>query len=53
VESAEEQLAHLRGPAGDGTWCFWWSWGHPIGTVDDIGMAARRIMTVLRSVDAR
>ena len=40
-------------PASDGTWCFLWSWRHLIGTVDDIGMAARRIMTVLRSVDGR
>jgi hypothetical protein len=35
----------------DGTLCFWWSWQHPIGSVDDVGMAARRIMTVLRSVE--
>jgi hypothetical protein len=38
-------------PADDGTWCFWWSWQHPIGPVDDLDTATRRIMTVLRSVE--
>ncbi len=35
----------------EGTWCFWWSWQHPIGPVDDVALAARRVMTALRSVE--
>jgi hypothetical protein len=40
----------LCGPADDGSLCFWWSWGQPIGSVDDLGVAVGRIMHVLRSV---
>lgn len=40
-------------PADDGTWCFWWSWQHLIGSVDDLDTTARRIMTVLRSVEGQ
>jgi len=39
------------GPAEDGSLCFWWSWGQPIASVDDLGVAVGRIMHVLRSVE--
>ena len=37
---------------GDGSWSFWWAWGQPIGTVDDLDLVVNRILTVLRSVEA-
>jgi hypothetical protein len=36
--------------AADGSWCFWWSWHQPIGSVDDLSEVCGKIMTVLRSV---
>ncbi len=38
-------------PADDGTWCFWWPWQQPVGSVDDLETVSAKIMTVLRSVD--
>ncbi len=37
--------------AADGSWCFWWPWRQPIGSVDDLRLVARKIMTVLRPVE--
>lgn len=42
----------LCGPAADGSLCFWWPWGQPIASVDDVEAAAGRIMHVLRSVQS-
>lgn len=36
--------------AADGSWCFWWSWRQPIGSVEDLPAVCRKIVTVLRSV---
>jgi hypothetical protein len=44
-----ERVVCRRGE--DGAWCFAWAWQQPIGGVDDVSMVARRIMTVLRSVE--
>ncbi len=38
-------------PADDGTWCFWWPWRQPIGSVDDLEVVAGKIMAVLRTVE--
>jgi hypothetical protein len=38
--------------APDESWCFWWPWRQPIGSVDDPEMVAGKIMTVLRSVQS-
>ena len=35
------------GPAGDGTWWFWWSWGDQIAPVSDAQTAAFKIAYVL------
>jgi hypothetical protein len=35
------------GPAGDGTWWFWWSWGDQIAPVSDVETAAFKIAYVL------
>jgi hypothetical protein len=37
--------------ADDGTWCFWWPWRQPIGSVDDVETVVTKIMAVLRSVE--
>lgn len=37
--------------ADDGSWCFWWPWHQPIGSVDDLRPVANRIALVLRSVE--
>jgi hypothetical protein len=39
--------------AADGSWCFWWPWRRPIGSADDLGAVAGKIMTVLRSVQGQ
>ncbi len=52
-ESSELTERVLCQRADDGTWCFWWSWQHPVGSVDDVDTAARRIMMVLRSVEGQ
>jgi hypothetical protein len=44
------ERVHCR-PAADGTWCFWWPWRQPIGSVDDLEAVAGKIMAVLRSVE--
>lgn len=44
-----EQI-HCR-PAADGTWCFWWPWRQPIGSVDDLETVVGKISAVLRSVE--
>jgi hypothetical protein len=36
--------------AADGSWCFWWPWAQPIGSVDDLQAVAGKVMTVLRPV---
>jgi hypothetical protein len=38
-------------PAGNGSWCFWWPWRQPIGSVEDVAAASGKIATVLRSVE--
>jgi len=38
-------------PAEDGTWCFWWPWRQPIGSVDDLGIVVGKVMAVLRTVE--
>jgi hypothetical protein len=38
-------------PADDGTWCFWWPWRQPIGSVDDLETVTGKIMAVLRTVE--
>jgi hypothetical protein len=38
-------------PAEDGSWCFWWPWQQPIGSVDDIEAVSSKIIGVLRSVE--
>jgi hypothetical protein len=35
------------GPAGDGTWWLWWSWGDQIAPVGDVQTAAFKIAYVL------
>jgi hypothetical protein len=37
--------------AEDGSWCFWWPWKQPIGSVEDLAAVSGKIMTVLRSVE--
>jgi hypothetical protein len=36
--------------ADDGSWCWWWPWHQPIGSVDDLDTVIVKITTVLRSV---
>jgi hypothetical protein len=53
---ASQEVAQLSerifcGRAADGSWCFWWPWRQPIGSVDDLRIVARKIMTVLRPVE--
>jgi hypothetical protein len=38
-------------PAADGTWCFWWPWRQPIGSVDDLETVVGKIVAVLRTVE--
>lgn len=38
-------------PADDASWCFWWPWQQPIGSVDELSAVVSKIMTVLRPVD--
>ncbi len=44
------ERVHCR-PAADGTWCFWWPWRQPIGSVDDLETVTGKIMAVLRTVE--
>ena len=37
--------------ADDGSWCYWWPWRQPIGSVDDLAAAVGKITAVLRSVE--
>ena len=37
--------------ATDGSWCFWWPWRQPIGSVHDLGAIVTKIMVVLRAVE--
>ena len=37
--------------ATDKSWCFWWPWGQPIGSVDDLDSVVGKITAVLRTVD--
>lgn len=37
--------------ADDGSWCFWWPWRRPIGSVDEQEVVIRKIAAVLRSVE--
>ena len=37
--------------ADDGTWCYWWPWRQPIGSVDDLEAVAGKILAVLRTVE--
>jgi hypothetical protein len=37
--------------AADSSWCFWWPWQQPIGSVEDLAGVSGKIMTVLRSVE--
>ena len=36
--------------ADDGSWCYWWPWKQPIGSVDDLELVVGKIAAVLRSV---
>ncbi|HEV2374551.1 MAG TPA: hypothetical protein VGS19_20610 [Streptosporangiaceae bacterium] len=38
--------------ADDGSWCYWWPWRQPIGSVDDLETVVGRVAWVLRSVEA-
>jgi hypothetical protein len=37
--------------ADDGSWCYWWPWHAPIGSVDDLATVTSKITAVLRSVE--
>jgi hypothetical protein len=37
--------------AADDSWCFWWPWRQPIGSVDDLDSVVGKIMAVLRTVE--
>jgi hypothetical protein len=37
--------------AEDGSWCYWWPWKQPIGSVDDLDAVTGKIAAVLRSVE--
>lgn len=37
--------------AEDRTLCFWWPWGQPIGSVDDLDAVIGKVAAVLRSVE--
>ncbi len=50
-ESSELTERVLCLPAEDGSWCFWWPWHQPIGSVDDMESVVTKIMAVLRSVE--
>jgi hypothetical protein len=39
--------------AEDGSWCYWWPWRQPIGSVDDLELAVTKIAAVLRSVEGQ
>ncbi len=41
------------GQAADGSWCFWWPWRQPIGSVDDLEAVVGKISAVLRSVEGQ
>jgi len=41
----------LCAQARDGSWCYWWPWGQPIGPVQDVAQAVTKIAAVLRSVE--
>ncbi len=47
-ELTERILCH---PGADGSWCFWWSWRQPVGSVDDVEAVSRKITMALRSVE--
>jgi hypothetical protein len=49
-DSPELTECVLCRPAEDGSWCFWWPWQQPIGSVDDLAAVSLKITTVLRSV---
>jgi len=54
VENPDHQDLNERvfcRPADDGTWCFWWPWRQPIGSVDDLETVTGKIMAVLRAVE--
>jgi hypothetical protein len=38
--------------AADDSWCFWWPWRQPIGSVDDLDSVAGKITAVLRTVES-
>jgi hypothetical protein len=38
--------------AADESWCFWWPWRQPIGSVDDLDSVAGKITAVLRTVES-
>jgi hypothetical protein len=50
-ESTDPTERVLCQRADDGTWCFWWPWRQPIGSVDDVETVVTKIMAVLRSVE--
>lgn len=37
--------------ADDDSWCYWWPWKQPIGSVDDLSVVVEKIAAVLRSVE--
>lgn len=40
-------------PAEDQSLCFWWPWGQPIGSVDDLEAVVDKVAAVLRSVEGQ
>lgn len=41
----------LCAKAADGSWCYWWPWRQPIGSVEDLDSVVGKIMAILRSVE--
>jgi DNA/RNA-binding domain of Phe-tRNA-synthetase-like protein len=37
--------------ADDGSWCYWWPWRQPVGSVDDLESVTGKVTSVLRSVE--
>lgn len=35
----------------DGSWCYWWPWRRPIGSVDELETVTGKIASVLRPVE--
>jgi len=54
VTNREQQALNeqvLCYPAEDASWCFWWPWQQPIGSVEELSTVVSKIMIVLRPVE--